>query len=276
MKYVKILNSAYAIKNSVEKKYELGKSPKWSYYFAKCILKGKKDVPDIKIANAKKNTGNNLSRQVKRSVYLDMADRFTEYVEKHNQLPNNIKVTNKVMRVSDYTYMFANILVAYSKTKALPKTIDVNSKAFIKPTENKNTVFTDWVNTFKFTPKYLDDVCDYILKHFTYQFYYDDQKSNAEVISSKSGNCTDLLQMLINMAEAMNYEWKVCHVKCNQSGTGHVYGMFRRNDVNNSEFFIRDIACIADESRYCIWCEAGNGGSLIATNPSWFLSNLRR
>ena len=276
MKYVDILNSAYAIKNSVEKKYELGKSPKWSYYFAKCILKGKKDIPDIKIANAKKNTGNNLSRQVKRSVYLDMADRFTEYVEKHNQLPNNIKVTNKVMRVTDYTYMFANILVEYSKTKALPKTIDVNSKAFIKPTENKNTVFTDWVNTFKFTPKYLDDVCDYILKHFTYLFYYDDQKSNAEVISSKSGNCTDLLQMLINMAEAMNYEWKVCHVKCNQSGTGHVYGMFRRNDVNNGEWFIRDIACIADESRYCVWCEAGNGGSLLATNPSWFLANLRR
>lgn len=276
MKYVDILNSAYAIKNSVEKKYELGKSPKWSYYFAKCILKGKKDIPDIKIANAKKNTGNNLSRQVKRSVYLDMADRFTEYVEKNHQLPNNIKVTNKVMRVTDYTYMFANILVEYSKTKALPKTIDVNSKAFIKPTENKNTVFTDWVNTFKFTPKYLDNACDYIIKHFTYLFYYDDQKSNAEVISSKSGNCTDLLQMLINMAEAMNYEWKVCHVKCNQSGTGHVYGMFRRNDVNNGEWFIRDIACIADESKYCIWCEAGNGGSLLATNPSWFLANLRR
>ena len=78
--------------------------------------------------------------------------------------------------------------------------------------------------------------------------------------------------MLINMAEALGYEWKVYHVRCNQSGTGHVYGMFKRD----GDWFIRDIACIADESRYCVWCEAGNGGSLIATNPSWFLSNLRR
>ena len=272
MKYVDILNAAKTIKNNVENDYELGKSPKWSYYFAKCLIEGKKDVPDIKIANAKENTGNNLSRQVKRSVYLDMAKRFTEYVEKHNQLPNNIKVTNKVMRVTDYTYMFANILVVYSKTKALPKIVEVNSKAFVKPTEDKNTVFTKWVNTFKFTPKYIDDVCDYIRDHFTYQFYFDDQKSNAEVIETKSGNCTDLLQMLINMAEALGYEWKVYHVRCNQSGTGHVYGMFKRD----GDWFIRDIACIADESRYCVWCEAGNGGSLIATNPSWFLSNLRR
>ena len=97
-----------------------------------------------------------------------------------------------------------------------------------------------------------------------------------EVIDSKSGNCTDLLQMLINMAEALGYEWKVYHVKCNQSGVGHVYGMFRKSNVNNGNWFIRDIACIADESRYCVWCEAGNGGSLLATNPNWFLDNLRR
>lgn len=276
MKYVDILNAAKTIKTNVEKNYELGKSPKWSYYHAKVILNGKKDVPNIKIANAEKNTGNNLSRQVKRSVYLDMAERFVKYVEKNHQLPNNIKVTNKVMRVTDYCYMFANLVVIYSKTKALPKTIDVNSKAFIKPYENKNTVFTKWVNTFKFTPKYLDDVCDYILKHFTYLFYFDDVRSNAEVIEDKAGNCTDLLQMLINMAEALGYEWKVIHTQCKQSGTGHVYGMFRRKDVNNGEWFIRDIACIADESRYCVWCEVPSGGNLLATNPNWFMQNLRR
>lgn len=276
MKYVDILNAAKTIKTNVEKNYELGKSPKWSYYHAKVILNGKKDVPNIKIANAEKNTGNNLSRQVKRSVYLDMAERFVKYVEKNHQLPNNIKVTNKVMRVTDYCYMFANLVVIYSKTKALPKTIDVNSKAFIKPYENKNTVFTKWVNTFKFAPKYIDDVCDYILKHFRYLFYFDDERSNAEVIEDKAGNCVDLLQMLINMAEALGYEWKVIHTECKQSETGHVYGMFRRKDVNNGEWFIRDIACIADESRYCVWCEVPSGGNLLATNPNWFMQNLRR
>lgn len=276
MKYVDILNSAYAMQNSIKKNYNLGKSPKWSYYHAKCLIAGKKDVQDIKIYNADEPTGNNLSRQVKRSVYLDMADRFTKYVEKHNQLPNNIKIGNKLMRVNDYCNMFSNVLVTYSKTKALPKIVEVNSKAFIKPTENKNTVLKKWISKFKFTPKYIDDVCDYIEAHFDYQKYFDDHKSNAETIEDEAGNCTDLLQMLINIAEALGYDWKVYHVECNQSGTGHVYGMFRKDGVNNGNWFIRDPACIADESRYCTWCEAGNGGSLLAVNPYWFLQNKNR
>ena len=276
MKYVDILNAAKKITSNVENDYELGKSPKWSYYHAKVILNGKKDVKDIKIALAEKNTGNNLSRQIKKSAYIEIADRFVKYVEKNHQLPNNIKVGAKLMRVTDYCNMFANIVVIYSKTKKLPDKIDVNSKAFIKPYENKNTVFKDWVNTFKFTPKYLDDVCDYIKAHFDYLKYFDDVRSNAQVIKDKAGNCTDLLQMLINIAEALGYEWKVIHTECRQSGTGHVYGMFRRKDVNNGEWFIRDPACIADESQYCIWCEVPDRGNLLATNPSWFLANLRR
>ena len=201
-----------------------------------------------------------------------MVTRLIAYTESHNTIPNTIRIGDKLMGVKDFTNMFSAILVYYSKHGELPKTVNVNSKAFVKPTEDKNTVFTKWVNTFKFTPEYIDDVCDYIRDHFNYQFYFDDQKSNNEVIETKSGNCTDLLQMLINMAEALGYEWKVYHVRCNQSGTGHVYGMFKRD----GDWFIRDIACIADESRYCVWCEAGNGGSLIAVTPNWFLENLRR
>ena len=83
--------------------------------------------------------------------------------------------------------------------------------------------------------------------------------------------CT-LKQFLITRAEALGYKWEVYHVKCNKSGTGHVYGRFKKS----GDWFVRDIACIADESRYCVWCEAGNGGTLIAKNPVWFLQNLRR
>ena len=82
--------------------------------------------------------------------------------------------------------------------------------------------------------------------------------------------------MLINIAEELDYEWKVIHTQCRQSGTGHVYGMFRKPNVNNGEWFIRDISCIADESRYCVWCEVPDGGYKLAENPSWFLENLRR
>jgi len=273
--YDTLVSKAKAVKQKAEKEYTKSNG-NWGYYFAKAILKPKTDITRITIKSAEKSKGDNFGRQIKKSEYKDMATRFVKYVESHNQLPNNIKISDKLMRVSDYTLMFANVLVIYDKNKALPDKINVNSKVYVTPTEYPNDVFKQWVTTFKFTPKYLDDVCDYIIKHFTYLFYYDDHKSNAEVITSKSGNCTDLLQMLINMAEALGYEWKVCHVKCNKSGVGHVYGMFRKTGINNGNWFIRDIACIADESRYCIWCEAGNGGSLLATNPSWFVANLRR
>ena len=271
--YETIIDEVWKIQLGIMKQHKLVESTKWDYYMAKAILQRHSPVKKIPVNKATDiNKGNYFSRQIKKSVYLDMVQRFITYVETYNQIPNTIRIGEKLMGVKDYTNMFSAILVYYSKHGELPKTVNVNSKAFVKPTEDKNTVFTKWVNTFKFTPEYIDDVCDYIRDHFNYQFYFDDQKSNNEVIETKSGNCTDLLQMLINMAEALGYEWKVYHVRCNQSGTGHVYGMFKRD----GDWFIRDIACIADESRYCVWCEAGNGGSLIAVTPNWFLENLRR
>ena len=169
--------------------------------------------------------------------------------------------------------MFAKILVSYHKNNKLPDTVNVNNKAFTKPTETKNEVYNHWVDKFGFKPKYIDDVCDYILKHFTYQFYFDDHKSNKEVINTKSGNCTDLSQMLSNMAEALGYEWKCIHTQCRQSGTGHVYLKLRKG----GDWFVRDVACIADESRYCVWCDVDNGkGYKIAENPSWWMANRNR
>ena len=276
MKYTDILQSAHDIKKSVEKNHELGKSPKWSYYHAKIILNGKKDVPDVKIYNAKKNTGNNLSRQVKQYLYTDMAKRFTEYVEKNHQLPNYITIKDKKMRVTDYCYMFANLVVTYSKTKKLPAYVEVNSKAFVKPTEPCDVVYDYFVEKTGIKPKQIDDFCDWVQDKVDYEFYFDDQKSNKEVIDSKAGNCTDLSQLAVNIAEHLGYDWKAIHVRCNQSGTGHIYPMFRKAGVNGGEWFTRDVACIADESRYCIWCEANNGGSIIDINPSWFIQNLHR
>ena len=273
--YKTILSKAKTVKQKAEKEYTKNGAME-SYYFAKAVLTPKKDIKKISFKNAPGSTGDDFGRQIKQSEYKDMATRFVKYVESKEKLPNNIKIGNKLMRVSDYTLMFANILVSYDKNGKMPDKINVNSKVFIKPTENKNTVFKAWVKKFNFTPKYIDDVCDYILKHFDYQFYFDDQKSNAQVINTKSGNCTDLLQMLINMAEALGYEWEVIHTECKQSGTGHVYGRFRKKGINGGNWFIRDIACIADESRYCVWCEVPSGGNLIATNPGWFLANLRR
>ena len=274
--YERIIKQAKYVKAAVEKEYKIAGTRKWAYYFAKAILNPHKDVKKIEFELPKKFEGDYISRGIYKSSYKDMAERVVKFIESNKKMPAYVKHTIQSGKTYNlecdmYVYMFAKILA-----EDFPQPVNLTSKAFIKPTENKNTVFQKWVNTFKFTPQYIDDVCDYILKHFTYQFYFDDHKSNAEVISSKAGNCTDLLQMLINMAKALGYEWKVIHTQCKQSGTGHVYGMFRKKGVNGGNWFIRDIACIADESRYCVWCEVPSGGNKLAENPSWFLANLNR
>jgi len=271
--YQTIVGKAKEIKKSVEKEYKKP-SANWSYYICKAILKPKTNVTKITVKAPSKSTGNDFGRQITKSQYLDMAKRLVKYVESHNQMPNNIKIGSKLMRGSDYTYMFSRILVYYNTHNQLPAYANVNSKAFTKPTEYPNKVYGLWVKYIKTKPKMLDDVCDYIKNHFTYQFYYDDKKSNEEVLKTKAGNCTDLLQLLTNMADAMDYDWEVIHTQCKQSKVGHVYGRFKKKGTSN--WFTRDIACIADESRYCVWCEVPNGGNLLAKNPSWFLNNRHR
>jgi len=273
--YATIVAKAKEIKKTVESEYKLPYSTP-VYYIAKAILTPKKNIKKIKVDKAEKSKGDYFSRQIYASTYKDMAERLCKYVEKHNQLPNNIKDNKgKLMKVSDYVYMFARILVYYDKNSKLPKYADANSKAFIKPTEYPNKVYGLWVKYIKTKPKCLDDVCDYVKAHFNYLFYNDDVRSNEQVLKDKAGNCTDLLQMLTNMADAMDYDWEVYHVQCNVSKVGHVYGRFRKKD-GSTGWFVRDIACIADESRYCVWCPAGDGGTLLAKNPNWFLQNRNR
>ena len=274
--YKQVAGKAAEVQENIKTKYKSDVHNKWAYYFAKAILNPKKDVKKMEIASAPKPSGDYLSRQIRKDGIVDVAHFIVDFVEKEEnpkkrRMPNFVRWNNKHIRVRDYMNMLSYCLVFQSKEGRVPNYYNINSKAFTKPTEYPNKVYEMFVKKV-FTPKYLDDVCDWVRDKVDYQFYYDDQKSNAEVIEQRAGNCTDLLQFLVNMAEAMGYEWKVCHVKCNQSGVGHVYGLFRKG----GDWFIRDIACVADESRYCVWCEAGNGGTLLATNPDWFLENLRR
>ena len=274
MKYSTILQKAKDIKNGVEKEYKLIASTP-SYYIAKAILNHRKDVPDITVGMASENKGDYISNQIYQTHYMDMMNRFVKYVETNKKLPSYITWKDKKVKVSDYTYAFARILIYYDKYNSLPKYVNVNSKAYTKPTETGNSVFDYWVKKFGVKPTCIDDVCDYIRDHFNYEYYYDDHKTNKQVIDSKAGNCTDLSQMLSNMADALGYDWKCIHTQCRQSGTGHVYLKLKKKTSN--AWFTRDVACIADESTYCIWCDVDQGrGTQLAVNPSWWLANRQR
>ena len=278
-KYSEILKKAKACQTNVKKEQKLGMSDRWSYYFAKALISPRKDIKAISLTEAPKPKGTSISNQIDKSGYLGVCKRYVAYIEdednKKNTLPNYVtyksyKITPKLL-----TEILSRILVWYDNhSNTLPEYVNANSKVFTKPSETGNVVFDYFVNKTKYTPKCLDDVCEYVRKYFKYQFYFDDVKSNKQVIDSKSGNCTDLLQFLCNMAVALGYEFKVIHTQCKVSGTGHVYGMFRRKGTSN--WFVRDIACIADESRFCIWCEVPNKGNKLAENPSWFMQNINR
>lgn len=270
--YNKILDTAKTVQKNVKTDYKTKVHNRWCYYFAKSILNPKKNITTITVNDANDPTGTYISNQIKKADYIDVCKRLTVYVEKNKRLPNYVTYSKYKLTPHLLVEVLSRILVWYSNNGKLPSQANINSKVFNKPTESKNEVYDYFVKKTGLKPKYLDDVCDWARDKVTYQFYFDDKKSNKEVIDSKAGNCTDLLQMLVNMAKALGYEWKVIHTECKQSGTGHVYGMFRKS----GDWFIRDIACIADESRYCVWCQVPNGGNKLAENPSWFMQNLNR
>ena len=274
-KYSKILSKAQECKDSVKKDYKLGISKKWSYYFAKSILNPKKDIKKIDFDKEPKHQQDKISRQISKADYTDVAKRLVTYVEKHKQLPNYVVYKNFKIKPSILCYVFAKVLLHYKKDGKFPKEVNINSKIFNKPVETGNVVYDEFVKVTGYKPKKIDDFFDYVAKYWHYEFYFDDHKSNKQVIHDKGGNCTDLTQVAANIAEALDYEWKTIHTKCRQSGTGHVYNKFRKKGTSN--WFTRDIACIVDERDYCVWCDVDAGkGYKLAENPSWWLSNKNR
>ena len=216
---------------------------------------------------------------MKRSVYLDMAERFTEYVEKNHQLPNNIKCTTKLMKVSDYTYMFANILVTYSKTKALPKIVEVNSKAFIKPTEDTNVVFSAFVKKFGKVTTFTDALRKIWNKGYGY--YFDDFLTNLQVINNLANggqkpNCVDVCHMMWNVAKGLGYEVRCLHVYCPRDDITHVRLQVKHSKYTGGDWEDYDPAAVIDgEGINSLWCN-GSGSYVIAINPNWFISNVNR
>lgn len=137
MKYETIVDKAKNIKEGVETNYK----PPFStpvYYIAKAVLKhDKNDVGNIKVDMANKSSGNTINDYIYKTDYLDMAKRFTLFVESENQLPNWIAWKKYKVKVSDYVYMFSRILVYFDEHNELPAKVKVDSGAFKKPVLKK-------------------------------------------------------------------------------------------------------------------------------------------
>ena len=277
--YKKILEKAKECTTNVKENYKLGINSKWSYYFAKAVITPKKDIKKIEVNDAPNPTGTKISRTASKADYMDIAKRYVKYVEndKKHRLPNYATYGNHKIRPRLATLVFAKILVSYSKNDKYPDTVNINSKAFTKPAESTDEIYSLFVKTFG-KISCIDDALEKIAGR-GYGYYYDDHKSNKETITaikssshSDDPNCTDSTQMMKHVADGTGKYKKVdcVHVRC-QGGDGHVYLKITNKD---GTVFYRDPAAVLDSGVVNkVWC---SNGTVLAINPSWWLANLNR
>ena len=278
MKYKKIVKQAKQCRKNVKKEYALGMSTKWSYYFAKAILNNK-DVSKITFSKAPNPSGTHISRQISHKSYLEMAKYLVDFVEHKKRLPNFIEYGKYKIKPKLYTYLFARIVYYQYKKGKLPKEVNVNNKAFVKPIETTNEVYNYFVDVFgKF-----DNTIDGALSKIAscgYGYYYDDVYSNKTSIDrmkqQKGVNCTDSCQVFYNIMLQLialgKYKKVEClHVQCS-GGDGHVR---LRITMNDGTKILRDPAAVLSNGNVTSnWCITNF--TLLAVNPSWFLENLSR
>lgn len=284
VKYSKIVDRARVLKKGVEKEYKLVITPRWSYYFAKAILTPNKDIErnesiSTSKGNAPKPHGDYISNQIKKADYIKCAKQLVTFVEKHGILRNYLDFGNKKIRVRDYTYMFAKILVWYADhNNTFPAYNNINTKVWTKPTEYPETIY----DYFRAKLGKFDNTIDGALELIDgngYAGYSDDYYSNKTSIDRMADydgiNCTDSCHVFYNIVKHLiklgKYKKVECiHVGC-LSGVGHVR---LRIQLNDGDWIYRDPASVLDGNGVTSnWCM---NGEYWATDPSWFMENLNR
>lgn len=128
--YKEIVAKARELKKGVEKEKKLTVSPKWSYYFSQAILHPKQNITRIgTFDKAPKPTGNTFNKvKIYKADYIKCAKQLIKFVETKKRLRNYLDWNNKKIRVRDYAYNLAKILVYYDDHKVLPNynTIDTS------------------------------------------------------------------------------------------------------------------------------------------------------
>jgi hypothetical protein len=276
--YKELVKQAKLCKQNVEKEYRLGMNSRWAYYFSKAIMTVNTDVKKINFTETTKPIGNNISNQIYKKDYFDMCKRLIKYVETHKQMPNYITYKNYKVLPRLATYMFARILVYYSKHDAFPKYANINSKCFTKPTETENEVYSYFKKVFGDFGDTIDGALSKIAGN-GYGYYYDDVYSNKTSIDRMADgdgvNCTDSCQVFYNIMEALIQKGKYRKVECLHIGCSGGDGHVRlRITLNDGDYIYRDPAAVLSSGSITYnWC---SNGELWAINPSWFLDNLRR
>ena len=283
MKFKDIVSIANNVKSYVEKQDKLPakidgvSKADYSYLFTKSVLNPGKDITLVHYKEAPNPKGDTILKTFTKKEYTDIAKDINKFLS-NKRFPNYDTYQNKKISIDLIIYCFAKIISFYGKNKRVASTCKFDSSVFkskkAAPTIKPNDTWNYFVKKTGFKGTTIDEVLAYVKKYGKYQYYFNGHKPNKQVTDCKCGNCTDWLQWLINIAEALGYEWKCIHVKCIKSGTGHVRGQFKHSKHTGGAWINRDPAAVADGgSITSIWC--GNG-VIIDKNPSWFMETLRK
>ncbi len=107
-----------------------------------------------------------------------------------------------------------------------------------------------------------------------YLKYFNDVKTLAEEIAVLAKlNCADATQLAVLLAREMGYSARFVHVKCVQSGEGHIYGEIRGKEFGANWVKFDMAACMSIYSKYDlgkVWCQDAKP---ISYNDPWLESD---
>lgn len=116
-----------------------GQSSKWAYYYCKCILNGKKDVPrTFDQKDAPKVDGKSINVKLTKKQYLQKMKDYCAYIEKKKQLPNHVTILDKYkIKPKIWNAYVGYLFKVYYETGKLPESQPIKSNIYVDKTKPK-------------------------------------------------------------------------------------------------------------------------------------------
>ena len=125
-----IVKISKEIKEYVEKNHKLPKTvvidkvtytyPQIGYLLSKSVQKPNTEIKSIKVSAAPKPTGETVKLKLEIDDYKKLAKKLSDFITKHDRLPNYLTYNGKQIKQRVFIYGFAKIIVFYNNKGRLP------------------------------------------------------------------------------------------------------------------------------------------------------------
>lgn len=107
-----------------------GQTNRWAYYYAKSILKPKKDIKKIGVKDAPNPKGQSIDVKLTKKEYLERINYFVKFVEEKGRMPNFIEVKGKKVHPDIWNAYVGYLCKVYAKTGKLPSSQRIKSDIY--------------------------------------------------------------------------------------------------------------------------------------------------